>query len=360
MKFPVLVIGDTHGKKKLVRELTQLLHHDIPNNAKLYGVKSVVFMGDLLDKVNNLELDTLLLYYRSIKALKKEHGLEVYVMTGNHDVHYKEGGDAAERAHVLELFSDFAHVQTGPGYSVEDGVGVEWLPWDGYHHDPVFLLGPETPGLVFMHYPLKSVVDALRIEKYLTNETIFAGRDTNKQYIAGHIHYPFDSGNEHTVGVPYPTRDKPEEYFNRMLLLPDHKTVQSIPTGHGQYFRVEISTQAQMFDVKNQILARLEAEGMLEPEYPKFKRTRVDMISYNDALSSQDVAEFKKGTDWSVRYISKVITAQAAPAQEQLVAAHRVAKSPVSVYTEYLQRHPVTTHTTEKLMELMRVHGGMA
>lgn len=364
MKFPALIIGDVHGKKKMLKELVQLLHFDIPAWVERYEIKSVVFVGDLFNRVDTLDLDTSVVFHRALHRLKVDYQVEAHLLAGNHDAHYKEDANTAgimqERAHVLELFSEVAHVHTHQGCTVDAGVGVEWIPWCGHQHSGISVLSPDVPGVVFMHYPLRSVVEALRIEQYLGKETIFEGSCPNHLYVAGHIHCPFDKGNEHTVGVPYPTRDKPEEYYNRVLIMPDHKSVVSCPTNHGQYFRVEISSPEQLPGLKQELLNRLQSEGFMsaEPGDLRFKKTRLDLVSYNDALAPKDLAEFKKGTDWSVKYINKVITAADVPAQTELVAAHQATRSPLAVYTEYLHRHPITTHTPEQLLGLLREHGG--
>lgn len=353
MQLPILFVGDIHTKKKLFAALEQLLKVDLPMIAELYNVRTIVFLGDLFNQVSRLDCETLLCCYDNFYELAQHY--EVHILAGNHDQLY--AGD--NHTNVLRLYSEIVQVHTTHTLSVSDGFAFEWLPWTthGMEGDHISIFEQDIPGMLITHRALRSVVDALRIEKFLCGEAVVANPDPSRiKIISGHIHAPFDApaAGEWTVGVPYPTRDKAEEYNNRLLLFHDKtQPPLSIPLANGVLYTTEIANPEQLPPLREYLLEWFAAQNR-----PNMKM-RIELICFTGAIKSRDIAAFKKDTNWSVRLDDRMQQQASTAQQASIVAAHKTAQSPLAVYSKYLQAHPVESHTAQELLEILTTYGGV-
>lgn len=195
-----LVIGDIHFKSNNAKE-SKILMKEIIKNINHYQPDAVVFLGDILNDFNRIELELL---HRATSFLiecakityKSSYSPDVYVLVGNHD-----------RANN-QIFLTDKHPFIGLKNSKYPNLHIIDTPKDVYAKDKRVTFCPYVPEDRF--------IEALMTTKKklsINIDLLFAHQDFSnikmdelssvKIIISGHIHDSSKSGNIFYPGTPY-------------------------------------------------------------------------------------------------------------------------------------------------------------
>jgi DNA repair exonuclease SbcCD nuclease subunit len=168
-------------------------------------ITAVFMLGDFFDRRKMINFETLKLarevFFQPLAAM----GMPVYMITGNHDVMYKNTNsvnslDLLVSEQGYKNFKIFSHPET----IVVDSVPVLMLPWinSENYNDSMDAVRNSEARYVFSHLEMKG----FEYHRGMMSERGHCDADLLARYDAvfsGHYHHRSSRGNIHYLGTPY-------------------------------------------------------------------------------------------------------------------------------------------------------------
>lgn len=208
----VAIITDTHiGARKnsqLFHDYFEKFYSEIflPKLDEL-KIKTVVHMGDCFDNRNSIDLKALSWGKRVIFDPIKERSIDFNIISGNHDVYYKNTNQISSVDLLLREYKDFK-VYSEPQETKIGDLNIVMIPWINQENEKetLELLARTKSKVVMGHLELNGFIPH---KGHVMDE----GRDSapfNKfdKVFSGHYHTRSDNGKIFYVGNPY------EMFFN--------------------------------------------------------------------------------------------------------------------------------------------------
>ena len=167
---------------------------------KANGIKTVIHMGDVLDRREFINFNTLRAVRKRFTEWFNENNIDVHCVIGNHDCYWKNTNEVNS---AVEIFGDHFHVYEKPTDVMLDGMICGFVPWiakDNAAEVEEYLLHSNADCL-FGHFEITGyeVVRGVKHEGGLDPNIL---QKFNMVY-SGHFHCKQKKGNVHYLGCPY-------------------------------------------------------------------------------------------------------------------------------------------------------------
>jgi DNA repair exonuclease SbcCD nuclease subunit len=201
----VAIITDTHyGARKgskLFHDYFELFYKNVffPTLEE-YGIDTVIHMGDAFDSRKSIDYQSLEWTKRVV--LEPLSKYKVHMVTGNHDVYYKNTNSVNSLSLLLE---DFKNIKTysNPTEIKVGNLGILLLPWINKENEEISLK-------LVQKTSCKCVMGHLELQGFKVNRQIIMdhGLDSKlfekfERVYSGHYHTRSNKGNVFYLGNPY-------------------------------------------------------------------------------------------------------------------------------------------------------------
>jgi len=167
------------------------------------GIKNVIHMGDLFDRRKYINFSTLSNVNKRFMSKFEEHGIDLHITFGNHDVFYKNSNEVNS---ITELFGiGYPHVKIydEPSEIAFDGVCIGIVPWitsDNFEECVQFITN-NSCSVLCGHFEINGfeVMAGIRHEGGVES-FIFGNYD---KVLSGHFHLKQTHKNIHYLGTQY-------------------------------------------------------------------------------------------------------------------------------------------------------------
>lgn len=203
----IAIITDTHigGRKNshLFHDYFEKFYDEVffPELDKR-GIRTIVHTGDCFDNRNSIDLKALSWAKRVIFNPAKKRGIDVIIISGNHDVYYKNTNNISSVDLLLKEYSN-VYVYCDPEEIVLGGLDVVLVPWINQENESKTLdILAKTQAKVAMgHLELNGFIPH---KGHVMDE----GRDPSpfnkfEKVFSGHYHTRSDDGRIFYIGNPY-------------------------------------------------------------------------------------------------------------------------------------------------------------
>jgi DNA repair exonuclease SbcCD nuclease subunit len=164
------------------------------------GIKTVIHMGDVLDRRKYINFNTLHNVRRRFTEWFSKNGIDVHCVIGNHDCYWKNTNQVNS---VVEIFGDTFKVYEKPTDVVLDGMICGFVPWIAKDNAAEIYdyLKNSNADVLFGHFELTGyeVVRGVKHEGGLNPSAL----SRFKQIYSGHFHCKQQNGNVHYLGTAY-------------------------------------------------------------------------------------------------------------------------------------------------------------
>ena len=203
MEIPV--INDTHfGARNdspvFIDYFLDFFEQDFFPYCKENGVKSVIHLGDFLDRRKYVNFNTLnQVRTRFVKPLV-DMGIQMHCILGNHDTYFKNTNDINS---LQEVFDDDFIIYHKPSLVEIEGVSFSMIPWinkENYEETVEFMKN-NSSSVLCGHLELNGyqVLQGVRFENGMDDDIL-------KKYetvLSGHFHFKQSRDNVHYLGTQY-------------------------------------------------------------------------------------------------------------------------------------------------------------
>lgn len=226
MKLPAVVLADIHAQKSNLEEVVYLFKI-IRDVGDRHSCKSMVIVGDLFNSSSKIDTEVYTTVYTELKKCSGNIP-DIRIVAGNHDM-------LSYTTNISPLipFQDICTVYTE--YAREGK--FEFVPY----HTSMEREYATDPGVTFIHYTLKEILDAINIP-YTMNH--LAGIvSPNRTYLVGHVHIPIIRDNVISLGTPVQYMFDPEkETSHNIYFLSENCMVHQIPLYITTYNTIEVNS----------------------------------------------------------------------------------------------------------------------
>lgn len=167
------------------------------------NIKSVIHMGDLLDRRKYVNFNTLSQVRTRFIDRFKQHGIDLHITLGNHDVFFKNSNEINS---IKELFSvgyPNIHIYEEPTDVVFDGMCIGMVPWVTSNNFDVCVdyVQNNSCSILCGHFEINGfeVISGIRHEGGVES-FIFNNYD---KVFSGHFHLKQTHKNIHYLGTQY-------------------------------------------------------------------------------------------------------------------------------------------------------------
>lgn len=203
----VLLLNDLHfglkADSKIFRAyIKSFLADQLIPYIKENGIKSIIFLGDFLDKRKYVNIETLQFsrkeFFEPLEAL----GVTLHMILGNHDVVFR---NTSEVNSTTELYSRYSNVKvySDPTEVNVEGVNVAFIPWINEENIDKFkeFARDSTASIAFGHLEIKG----FQVLRGILSES---GIDKSEvgmfsKVLSGHFHQKHDDGQIFYLGTQY-------------------------------------------------------------------------------------------------------------------------------------------------------------
>jgi predicted phosphodiesterase len=287
----VAIITDTHWSarksSRLFQDYFEQFYRDVffPTLEK-YGITNVIHMGDAFD--SRKSIDFVGLDWTRRVVLDPLSKYQVHLVTGNHDVYFKNTNDVNSPELLLKNYKNI-NVYSDPTEIEIDGLKIFFIPWiNQENQETTFNMIKKTKSKVAMgHLELQGfrVNGNLIMEEHGLDWNIFS---KFKKVFSGHYHTRSDNGVVFYLGNPY------EMYWSdvndkRGFAIFDTETLEHfhIDNPNRMFYNIYYEdTPHQTFDIreyKNKIIKLIVRKKSDPNQFEKFV----------DKLHSANIAELK-------------------------------------------------------------------
>ena len=203
----VIVLTDTHigarRNSQVFHEYFEKFYKDVffPTIDK-NNIKTIIHMGDCFDNRKSIDFKALSWGKRVIFDEARKRGIQIYLLTGNHDVYHKETNEINSVDLLLREY-DNIQVFSGPTEVLLEDLKVLFIPWiNSQNQNKTLDLIQNTDATVaFGHLELNGFrVNSSIVMDHGMNPDIFS---KFKKVFSGHYHTRSDNGTVFYLGNPY-------------------------------------------------------------------------------------------------------------------------------------------------------------
>jgi DNA repair exonuclease SbcCD nuclease subunit len=287
----IAILTDTHWSARKSSRLFQDYFEQFYNNVFFptldqYGIETVIHMGDAFD--SRKSIDFVGLDWTRKVVLEPLLKYKVHLITGNHDVYFKNSNKINSPELLLRDYSNIKTYSEPTEINI-DGLDVLLLPWiNSENQDNSFKLIKNTKATVVMGH--------LELQGFRVNRNLVMnehGLEANlfsnfKKVFSGHYHTRSDNGTVFYLGNPY------EIYWNdvndpRGFTIFDTETLEHfhIDNPYRMFYNIYYEdTPYQTFDVR-------EYENKIVRLIVRKKTDIKQFERFVDKLYSANIAEIK-------------------------------------------------------------------
>lgn len=297
------IFTDTHWcarkSSKLFQDYFELFYKNIffPT-LKKYGVETVIHMGDAFD--NRKSIDFSGLDWTRRVVLEPLSDFDVHMVTGNHDVYFRNTNSINSPELLLKDFSNIK-VYSKPTEIKLDNLGILLLPW-------ICADSEEESFKLIKNSNCQVAMGHLELQGFRVNHNMMMehGLDYSifknfKKVFSGHFHTRSDNGLVYYIGNPY------EIYWNdfsdtRGFVIFDTETLEHfyVDNPYKMFHIIHYEdTPHQMLDVrdfKNKIVKLIVKKKSNTKNFDKFI----------DKLYSSDIADLKVIENFDINFSEEV------------------------------------------------------
>ena len=203
----VIVLTDTHvgarRNSQVFHQYFEKFYKDVffPTIDK-NNIKTIIHMGDCFDNRKSIDFKALSWGKRVIFDEARKRGIQIYLLTGNHDVYHKETNEINSVDLLLREY-DNIQVFSGPTEVLLEDLKVLFIPWiNSQNQNKTLDLIQNTDATVaFGHLELNGFrVNSSIVMDHGMNPDIFS---KFKKVFSGHYHTRSDNGTVFYLGNPY-------------------------------------------------------------------------------------------------------------------------------------------------------------
>lgn len=204
----VAIITDTHfggrgDNPTLLKHQRKFFKEVFFPTLKKEGIKTILHMGDLFDRRKFINFNSLKLTKDIFLDPMKEYGMEMHIITGNHDVFYKN----TNRINSLELLlKEYDNINVYDDDIKEltfDNARIVMVPWLNPENTERILtkLKKSKTDIVLGHFEIVGFVmsGGEKCKHGLGAETFV----NFEKVLSGHFHVPSKKTNIQYIGAPY-------------------------------------------------------------------------------------------------------------------------------------------------------------
>jgi len=193
-----IIVTDTHlgykGGSDEYHNIAISLFNRIVEVAKENGIKSLIHGGDFFDSRKAIPVRTIPIALDIISLLKTQFDM-IYILAGNHDIHYKDKIDPTS----LDIFMGHSDGVTIVKSPIVVGNNIHLQPWliDGFKH-----MSDYSNAYLIGHFEMSGIT----INRAGTISKVGISTSDFKDYkmvLSGHYHTRSTTGNITYLGSPY-------------------------------------------------------------------------------------------------------------------------------------------------------------
>ena len=201
----LLILGDTHFGCRNDNEVFYYHFEKFYNMMFQYcidnKIDTIFQLGDLFDKRKQINFKTLEYSKRAFFNRFEENNIQLYAITGNHDIFYRE---STKLNSSILINSDFVKVFNEPYTVYIDNTSIDMIPWicKDNQEDIKKFISESKSDLCFGHLEL----NGFPMYKGVVAETGKSDGNIFSKYelvCTGHYHTKSCNGNITYVGTPY-------------------------------------------------------------------------------------------------------------------------------------------------------------
>lgn len=209
------------------------------------GIKTVVHLGDLLDRRKFINFAILNRVRTDFVDRIVEDEIDLHCIIGNHDTFFKNTNEVNS---VQELFRDVPNfkIYSDPATVRFDGVDLLFLPWiNSSNYERSLAAVEESKAVVCMgHLELQGfeMYRGTKCEHGMSRETFSKFHSV----FSGHFHHRSTQGNIHYLGSPYEmTFADMEDSLGFHIFDTEDLSLEFIPNPYRMFFRVVYDDHTQ-------------------------------------------------------------------------------------------------------------------
>lgn len=211
-------------------------------------IKTVVQLGDLFDSRIKISQRSLAFSKRIFFDVLRDNNIELIVLTGNHDIFYKDSLKIVTAEQVLGEYSNITLVKK-PTQMDLNGYKCSFIPWICKENEASIshFIETDDSDITFGHLELAGG----KLNKYAVQEhgsDIGMFKKYNKVY-SGHFHSPSIFNNVQFVGVPYELTRIDANEQKSFLIIEDGKEDIKISNPNTHYEQIVISSAEEAADL---------------------------------------------------------------------------------------------------------------
>ena len=207
----IAVINDTHwgikGSSELfLNYLENWFENTFFPECKKRGVTTIIHLGDYFDNRKSISIKTLNRSRQSFLNKIREHGMEMHIICGNHDVVYKNTNYVCSLKETMGYYTDCIKLYMEPTEVQFDSMRVLFLPWiTGDNEESSYkAIENSAADVVASHLEL-SGFNMMRGVKSHHNDGSVNKKTLSKfpVVLSGHFHTKSSDGNIFYLGTQY-------------------------------------------------------------------------------------------------------------------------------------------------------------
>ncbi len=277
------------------------------------GIKTIIHLGDVFDRRKYVNYHTLKRCKEYFFNNTKKLGIDVIMITGNHDTYFKNTNEVNSLNLLLAEY-DNVTVYSDPTEINIDGLNILMMPWicSGNYETSMKMVQNTTAKICFGHFEFAGFA---MFKGYINDHGMDALPFKKFDLVcSGHFHHRSSIGNIHYLGNPYEftwsdfndprgyhifdTKDCSLEFyentnklFHRISYDDSSGVATSIPDNlHGSCVKVIVEKKTDFYKY-DKFLEKLYAMDLLEPrileDFSEFEEGQIDEeeIDIEDTMS---------------------------------------------------------------------------
>jgi len=165
------------------------------------AITKVLHLGDLFDRRKYLNYVTAKTCREFFLEECERRGIEIHIITGNHDVYYKDTHKVNALREIVDGRYKSIHIYDEPVLLNLDGTDIQLIPWicDSNHDLSYTTIKNTTADILMGHFDIKGFeLHSGNISNHGDDASLF---DRFDLVFSGHYHHKSSQGNIHYLGA---------------------------------------------------------------------------------------------------------------------------------------------------------------